>query len=730
MVTARIALLVTLLALLAPDGARGQTWVDINPGAGGAFTGIGAGPTGTIICGSDLSGAYRSVDRGMTWDVLGANHGLNETHVRAVAFDPVDPNVIYLGTGAGIYRSLDGGDTLREMATPGYISVIAPAAANPAIVYAGCHANWASSIGSVYRSDDRGSTWRPVSLNLPSGIRILKLLVDPTNPQIVYLLSGADLFVPDASPFLFRSSDGGVSWRRIGESLGNIWDVAMDPGTPTTLYATMYVGTPGVSLSGAVYKSIDGGNTWMQKAAHTGAVVVTRNQPQVVRVIDVDRGSSSPGAAEAGVWESVDGGATWNKKSTPNAWDPGWQILTCFAYEKTSYGVARTLGQDLSDPNVIFWVTKQFVYGSFDGGATFQNLFTNQVSPGWWRSRGIENVTVASLAISAADPLRIFTGYHDIGLWRSLDGGTSWQPCNNAAFTGNWKWCGGNTATVVADPTRADVVWASMGVTADSSRLVKSASAGSASSWVGVSGLPSGFLKGLSLDPTSPSTQRKLFITANGDVYRSLDDGATWSLCLPCSTCHTTAVDRYDGSLVYAGGEGGLWQSTSGGAPGSWIRVGPAELAGGNSVPLKYEQWTGVHQIASDPQQSGTVYVAAYGSGKGLYRGTGRGSSWSKLRDGTYTRGVAIDPTNPNVIYATSSRALKAGAPAAGSEGVLRSTDGGLTWISLNDDLAWPFAAQIVIDPSNQNRLIIGSPGTGFFARTLVLAARTPRVVR
>jgi len=728
--TARQPLIATLLVLLAPIVARGQTWVDINPGAGGAITFVGAGPTGTIICGSDLSGAYRSKDRGLTWEVLGANHGLQESHVPAVAFDPVDPNLIYVGTDRGIYRSLDGGDTLQEVSAPGYVSAIAPAPSNPAIVYAGCHPNYASSIATVYRSDDRGATWRPVSLNLPSGIRILKMLVNPINPQVVYLLSGADYFILNASPFLFRSSDGGVSWSRIGESLGNIWDVAMDPGTPTTLFATMYVGTPSSSWSGAVYKSIDGGNTWMQKAGHTGAVVVTRNRPQVVHVIDVERGSNDPATAEAGVWESVDAGATWYKKSTLNAWDPGWQILTCFAYEAGSYGVARTLGQDLSDPDVIFWATKSFVYGSFNGGLTFQNLFTNQVSPGRWRSRGIENVTVASLAISAADPLRIFTGYHDIGLWRSLDGGTSWQACNDPAFTGRWKLCGGNTGTVLADPTRADVVWAAMGVTVDSSRLAKSASAGSVGSWVGASGLPSGFIKGLSLDPTSPSTQRRLFVTANGDVYRSLDDGATWSLCFPCSTCRTTAVDRFDGSLVYAGGEGGLWQSSSGGAPGSWVSVGPAELAGSNLDLVKREQWTGVHLIAPDPQQSGTVYVAAYGSGKGIYRGTGLGSSWTKLRNGTFTRGVAIDPTNSSVIFATSSKEFKSPAQAAGSEGVLRSTDGGLTWTSLSDGLAWPFAAQVVIDSSNHNRLIIGSPGTGFFARTLAPAAPSARVVR
>ena len=721
--------LAALLVVLAPSGALGQGWTDINPGAGGAFIGIGAGPTGTILCGSDLSGAYRSVDRGATWQVIGATQGLKETHISALAFDPVNPNLIYLGSEFGIYRSLDGGGTFQEMATPGYIGAIVPAPGNPDIVYAASHVNYTSGVATVYRSDDGGSTWRPVSINLPSGIRVLKMLVDTANPQIVYLLSGTDVFVPTALQAMFRSDDGGVSWSRIGGSLGNIWDMAMDPGTPTTLYATMYVDTPGNNWTGSVYKSIDGGSTWLQKATHTGCVLVTRNQPQIVRVIDVRRGSNDPAAAEAGVWESLDGGTTWNKKSTPYDWDPGWQILTCYAYERGDYGVARTLGQDLSDPNVIFWATKSFVYGSFDGGLTFKNLYTNQGLPGWWTSRGLENVTVASLAF-AANPSTIFTGYHDIGLWRSLDGGGSWQACNDSAFTGRWGWCGGNCGTVLADPNRSTVVWAAMGVTVDSSQLVRSADTGSPTSWVGVSGLPSGFLKGLSLDRTSSSTQRKLYVTANGDVYRSLDDGATWSLSFPCSTCRATAVDRFDGNLVYAGGEGGLWQSTSAGTPGSWVSVGPPDLAGSNLQPVKEEQWTGVHEIVPDPQQSGTVYVTAYGSGKGLYRGTARGSTWAQLRAGTYTRGVAVNPLNPRLIYLTSSKAFKAGGQAAGSEGVLRSTDGGVTWASLSDGLAWPFAAQIAIDPSNVNRLIIGSPGIGFLTRTLAPVTPSARVIR
>jgi hypothetical protein len=83
-------------------------------------------------------------------------------------------------------------------------------------------------------------------------------------------------------------------------------------------------------------------------------------------------------------------------------------------------------------------------------------------------------------------------------------------------------------------------------------------------------------------------------------------------------------------------------------------------------------------------------------------------------------RGVAIDPMDTSILYATSSAAYKAGGSAtSGSEGILRSIDGGLTWTSIADGLAWPFGGPVALDPSNRQRVILGAPGTGFRARTV-----------
>jgi hypothetical protein len=138
-----------------------NVWININ--GGGAFTSIGAGPTGIILAGSDLGGACRSKDRGRTWDVIGWFRGMPVPHVTIVAFDPRDGNVMYIGTEAGIYRSGDSGDRFAQVLPSGYIGAIAAAPGNPSIVYAGWHPRFNATEAIVYKSTDRGQSWKSVS---------------------------------------------------------------------------------------------------------------------------------------------------------------------------------------------------------------------------------------------------------------------------------------------------------------------------------------------------------------------------------------------------------------------------------------------------------------------------------------------------------------------------------------------------------------------------------------
>ena len=690
-----------------------STWINVNPGGGGAFTSIGAGPTGIIVAGSDLSGAYRSLDRGRTWDVIGAFRGLAVAHVSAVAFDRIDARVLYLGTEQGLYRSDDGGERFRRVLDTGYVSALAVSNADSALALAAVSPQFDSDRVTVMASRDRGRSWSARSADLPDGLRVLKLMTDPADPGRLYLLSGWDRFVPAAARALYRSDDGGRHWRRLATDLGEVWDAAADATRPGTLYITTGVEASG-TWSGKAWRSDDAGETWSQKGEHTGALALRGDQAGVVRVIDVRRDVTS---ARAGVWESRDGGDGWLRSSAATEWKGGWQDLD-FAYGRNLQGLPKTLGFDLSDPKVIYWADAQFVFAAFDG-AHFEPLVSREIAPGFWRGRGIDDVCVLTLAESETRPERLYAGFYDLGLWRSLDGGESWQASNDAAFTGRWAGHGGNCSTIVADPARENVVWAANGAKNDLAHLalLRSDSAAAPGSWRKVEGLPEGMITGLSLDRTSAPARRTLFVADDAVVYRSRDDGVSWERVFDGGACRITAVDPHDGRIVYAGGEGGLWRSDQGGDAGSWRSIGNSEMAGRPDKPPDGFRWPGIHAIVADPATRGRVYAVSFGEGRGLYRSDDQGGHWSKLHEGAYCRELAVDPADPRRLLLTSSRAYKSGGKAEGSEGVLRSLDGGRTWSDWNQGLAWPFAGPVLVNVGGGGRAYVGSPGTGFFRR-------------
>lgn len=662
-------------------------WEPVNPGGGGWFMCVGAGPTGILIVCSDVSGAYRSLDRGQSWDVIGSYRGLKFTHTSGVGFDPLDERLIYLGGDGGLYRSQDRGETFQQVVDGGYWTDIAISRQNPEIGYAARQTSWRGVEASIYRTTDRGRTWQQVEAeDFPRNVRILRLVLDPQDTDALYMISGEHRFATGVKA-LFRSQDGGEHWQRLGESLGEIYDMVLDPSDPQTLFVTVE--------GRGVFQSRNGGKDWTKQAEVWGRIF--SKSSQVLRIINGE-----------GVWETQDGGAHWQQKSAEEDWtEPGWQPAWHFGS-----GPGSVWGGDLSNPDAYYWVNQQFVYGSFDGGATFRGLHTREVPPGsnHWRSTGIDNTEVYDLEISQAEPGLIYIGLWDMGIWRSTDHGDTWQSCNQGEF--GWEGGrGGDVRTILTDPERPEVVWAGSVRTAPSGRssshLIRSDDYGEPGSWRDVgTGLPdpngNPEIWGLSLDPQSPVEQRTLFVTAAGHVYRSQDDGFHWQKVFGKGKARITAVDAHDSRLVYAGGVGGFWRSTDGGD--TWQRSGLKEMRN-------------VFDIKPDPSNPGWVYVVCYGKDLGLYRSKDGGVTWKKLWTNNVARGVAVHPRNPNVLYVTSSLNDCCGAGPAGSAGVMRSVDGGESWTPVNEGLAWPFAWPIEVDPHDPSFVFLGSPGTGFHRR-------------
>ncbi len=700
--------------------AQSHQWERTNPGGGGAFSTIGAGPTGIVIAGSDLSGAYRSMDGGQTWDVIGASSGLTETHVSGIGFHRFDGNIIYLGTENGIFRSEDGGETLVKVLQSGYITDIEFATSQPGVGYAAYHPYWNALQGEIYKSTDNGYTWNPVSTNLPANIRILKIEIDPTNADVVYILTGQGRFACGPAD-VFKSTDGGITWVNLTSQLPEILDFAIDPTNPQNIYlTTMHADCNALwywtDLEGDLYKSTDGGNSWGSPLYHlTGVIFLDPSNPNIIRLIDPRE--PYPWIPTAGTWTSTDGGHTFTKTGDVNNWDTFFITDPIFRYSSSYNGICKTLGQDLSNPNTIYWVNSQWAFKSTDNGTIFQNIFTTEVSPGWWRSRGFDNVDMLDIAINESRPDTLFIAYFDMGIWRSFDGGASWQSCNDYYFTGSWNGQGGNCHTILSDPQRPNVVWASQSENQNGeypTYLIKNTQTGDSTAWVAsYTGLPLQEIIGLSLDRTSPVNNRTLFVTAEGDVYKSTDDGATWTLVFDCDGCRFTAVDYFNGQLVYAGGENGVWRSQDGGLTWTDISLPEMKATPGNSY-WDYTSYDGVFDVRTDPDQPGRVYVTVLGENKGLYRSDDQGNSWTKLLTDDFMRKVAIVPGHNHLIYATSSSAISEGGYDPASHGIWFSHDSGQSWSQQNQGMAWPFALTVAVSMGDIPTVFVGSPGTGF----------------
>ncbi len=697
-----------------------HNWERTNPGGGGAFTVIGASANGVIIAGSDLSGAYKSVDGGSTWDVIGLVNGLTETHVSAVGFNHSNGNIIYLGTENGIFRSSDGGSNFTKVLQSGYVTDIEFAIDNPEIGYSPYHSAYNSTDGQIYKSTDNGLTWHKISRNLPMDIRILKIVVNPQNSEVFYCLTGWDRFACSEAN-VFRSKDGGKTWKNITASFTQeILDIAVDKQNPQILYlTTMNASCDGryywTDLDGALYRSYDEGEHWVYLSNYTGVIFLERDNPD--RIILIDPREPYEWNERAGTFTSIDGGLTFEKTGDVAHWDTFFNNDPFWCYSVSYNGIVKTFGIDLSNPDVIYWVTNQWVFKSENKGSVFQNVFTEEVSPGFWRSRGLDNVNMMDISVSKADPDIVFLAYFDIGIWRSLDGGNSWQSCNDNVYSGGREGHGGNCATILTDPDRPEVVWASQSENQNGQYptfLLKNNNTGDRNSWILANeGLPEEQIMGLSIDPNSDVNNKILYVTADQDVYKSVDDGLSWHKVFDCNGCRFTAVDYFNGNIVYAGGERGIWVSKDGGE--SWQNISHPDMVAVNGISFWDWNYQGIFfDIKTDPNIPNTVYVCVFGRNRGLYRSRNNGETWTKILEDDFLRKVAIVPVNSNYIYATSSSAFQSGGYESGSNGIWFSQDGGKTWVKQNQNMPFPFALAIDIDNRQQPTVFVGCPGTGF----------------
>jgi len=289
-----------------------------------------------------------------------------------------DPMTYYMGTtGGGLWKTTNAGgrwdnisDGFFEMGSVGAVSV---SPSHPNIVYCGMgeHAprGVMTSYGDgMYRSNDAGKTW--TKLGLEKTQHISRIIIHPTNPDVVYVAAQGALFAPNKERGVYRSKDGGKTWENIlfvDEGTGAV-ELSMDANNPLTLYAAMwdYQRKPHVVISGGpgsgLYKSTDGGDTWTElteglpKEKGKMAIAVSpANSDKVYALIESDSNQD-----KGGLFVSNDAGKSWSMVSGDNRLvQRAWYYIEVFA--------------DPNDEDTVY-VLSANMFRSEDGGKTWKTI--------------------------------------------------------------------------------------------------------------------------------------------------------------------------------------------------------------------------------------------------------------------------------------------------------------------------------------------------------------------
>jgi photosystem II stability/assembly factor-like uncharacterized protein len=430
---------VTALWTALPAMARGQhvdsalfaglQWRLIGPFRGGrtvAAVGVHGRPT-TLYIGVNNGGVWKSTDYGRIWSPIFDDQPTGS--IGAIAVAPSDPRTIYVGsgeglqrpdlsTGDGIYKSTDGGKTWRHLglADGQQIAQIIVDSSDPNRLFVAVmgHPYGSNEERGIFRSTDGGTTWQKV-LYKDANTGGMDLAFDPANGQTVFAVLWAARQAPweigsswtiTADNGLYKSTDGGTTWRQITDGLPGAADglgrigLAVAPGAPARMYAVI-----GASKGGGLYRSDDGGESWRLTNADSrlwdrdgdfNEVKVDPKDPDVVYVANVV------------TWKSTDGGKTF----------VGWRG----APGGDDY---HRLWIDPVDPAVMLLAADQGAIATVNGGASwsswynqptaqFYHVTTDNRFP-YWVYGGQQESGSAGVASRGNDGQITFREWHPVG---------------------------------------------------------------------------------------------------------------------------------------------------------------------------------------------------------------------------------------------------------------------------------------------------------------------------
>ena len=656
---------------------------------------------------------------GLTWRAVGPRQA--GARIEAIAVPSDQPSTIYVGVGSGnLWKSTNNGVTwtpIFEHESTFTIGDVAVAPSDSDVVWVGTgetqprHSGYSYAGTGVFKSTDAGQGWQ--HMGLPDTHHIGKVLIHPTDPDIVYVAAIGHFWSPNEQRGVFRTTDGGVNWDKVLylSDRAGVVDLVMDLSDPEILYAAGWEAVSGTTaeageLSG-IFGSRDGGDSWAKlggglptgRLGRIGLDVSASNPDVVYAYVDnwAENADSDRPIIGGEVYRSDDKGRSWRKTNT----DDIYGVYGVYGWKFSDIRVSP------DDENDVFILGNR-VFHSSDGGQTFDRIGETIVRMDDTRGE-IMHLDHHEIWIDPRDPDRVLLG-NDGGLFQSWDHGASWLHHNNipaAEFYSLWLdqeepyriFGGTQDNAALYGPSDTDITNA---VTDPWENVYLD-------QWTGGDSFDT------YVDPTDSryvyyehqhGGMRRMDITSGavltGDAQavrpRAREGEPQWRI----SWYMPFLISRYDPSTLIAGANMVLKSENRGMA---WRAISPdlSDPSGGERAAVPFGTIT---MIAESPRVDGLMYVGTEGGS--VWRNRAEGGDWERvgadLPDRWVSRLVASQHVEDRVyVTMTGFRLDDFTAYAWVSE------DQGESWTSIVSDLPDESINVIVEDPADTDVLYVGT---------------------
>ena len=693
--------------------------------------------------------------------------------VSTVVGIPGNPNVYYVGAAAGgVFKTEDGGLTWKaifEHESTASIGAIALAPSNPNLIWVGTGEskirNDIVDGRGVYLSSDAGHSWKFMGLGDVG--QIARVIVDPVNPDVVFVGATGHAWAPNPDRGVFRTTDGGKTWKKVlfvSDSTG-VADMAMQPGNAKVLFAGMWEFRryPWTLVDGGtdsgIYRSTDGGETWKKLTkglpegplGRIGLAIAPSNSNHIYALIAAKRGM---------LWQSLDLGDTWTEVSDSHAYDVrpfyfsrlavspvnenkiyflSFNVLESDDGGKTSHTADRGVHSD----HHAIWIDPQNPERIIQGGDGGVFLSTDGAKT-WSFLDSLPIEQFYQVAVSREIPYTVCGGLQDNNAWCGPSSNLSGRTVGGGLW---YTVTGGDGEYAVPAPSDPSIVYVdsqngSISRLDKKTHLFRNARPYLAT----VEEMKPADLK-YRFNWTSPiavsETDADEVYLGGNVVFKSTDGGKNWTPISPDLTrndkskqdvagtpvnhdlsgaesydtilCMTLAPS--DSKVIWAGTDDGLVQVTRDGGK-NWNNVTSA-IAGA-------PEWARVYQIGVSPFDAGTAYVT-YDAHEldnrhpYVYKTADYGKSWTKIANGLPEDAPAhVVREDPN----------QRGLLVLGTDtGLYYSQDGGERWKPLKSNFPTVPAYDLKFVKDRRD-LVVATHGRGIFILDNIrpIEELTPRI--